>query len=151
LSLDYLSKFAHTARLSAAIDLLTEFRVAEDFETSDYLKEGDAGFKKLKASFHSRLGVSSSIILTGTSFLQKKKKSRTMRKTSADDDEEAAPPADGMDVDQKPAVTKRVEYEDTTFVDDEELQAALSRQRREKNKKKKPTILKGEDVAKSRK
>jgi U4/U6.U5 tri-snRNP-associated protein 1 len=74
---------------------------------------------------------------------------RSTRKTSVDDEEEEAPLGDGMDVDQKPS--KRVEYEDTTFVDDEELQAALARQRREKNKKKKAAFLKGEDVAQSRK
>ncbi|KAE9400241.1 SART-1 protein [Gymnopus androsaceus JB14] len=73
----------------------------KNLETTDYLKEGDIGFKKSKT-----------------------KKKRPSRRAPA---EAELAPEDEMDVDQKPV--PRVRDLDTNFVDDDELQAALARSR----------------------
>ncbi|WVF73035.1 hypothetical protein IAT40_007853 [Kwoniella sp. CBS 6097] len=92
---------------------------AKEFEVSDYMKEGDAGFKKPK----------------------KKKAKRPTRKTGADGDDE-----NGMEVDGEPTFSRRVVTEGPdNLVDDDDLQAALARTRRE-NAKKKPKV-KPEDIA----
>ncbi|ORY33488.1 SART-1 protein [Naematelia encephala] len=90
---------------------------AKDFEVSDYAKDGDAGFKKLK----------------------KKKAKRSTRKI--EDGEE-----DDMQVEGGPSFQRRV-VEDTpqNLVDDDDLQAALARSRRENAKRK--TKVKPEDLA----
>ncbi|KIR34051.1 U4/U6.U5 tri-snRNP-associated protein 1 [Cryptococcus deuterogattii MMRL2647] len=88
----------------------------KEFEVSDYAKEGEAGFKKPK----------------------KKKAKRSTRRAEAEEDT--------MEVDGEPTFTRRVVTEGPdNLVDDDDLQAALSRARRA-NAKKKPKI-KPEDVA----
>ncbi|KAJ6619769.1 SART-1 family-domain-containing protein [Mycena sp. CBHHK59/15] len=78
---------------------------AKIFATTDYLKEGDIGFKKPKT-----------------------KKKRSNRRAAA----EADPvPDDQMDVDQKPIVPRARDL-DANFVDDDDLQAALARTRKAK-------------------
>ncbi|OCF38162.1 U4/U6.U5 tri-snRNP-associated protein 1 [Kwoniella heveanensis BCC8398] len=92
---------------------------AKEFDVSDYMKEGDAGFKKPK----------------------KKKAKRSTRKAGADGEDE-----NGMEVDGEPVFTRRVVAEGPdNLVDDDDLQAALARSRRE-NAKKKPKV-KPEDIA----
>ncbi|BGO94005.1 hypothetical protein NBRC10512_003638 [Rhodotorula toruloides] len=83
--------------------------------TSDYLQEGEAGFKK-----------------------PKKKKKRAGRITSLAEDDEA-PNGAAMDVDGAPAAPKRIErasLDETNLIDDDDLQASLARQRREAAKQK---------------
>lgn len=94
---------------------------AKDFESSDYLREGDAGFKKPK----------------------KKKVKRSARRADADEGE------DGMDVDE-PIFNRRAEEEGPqNLVDDDDLQAALARSRRA-NAKKKPKVKAEDMVAQSK-
>ncbi|EIW72236.1 hypothetical protein TREMEDRAFT_24325 [Tremella mesenterica DSM 1558] len=90
----------------------------KDFEGSDYVKEGESSFKKPK----------------------KKKVKRSARR--AEDEEDA----DGMEVDGQPTLSRRV-VDDVpqNLVDDDDLQAALSRARREQAKKK--PRRKPEDIA----
>ncbi|KAF5367383.1 hypothetical protein D9758_003695 [Tetrapyrgos nigripes] len=76
---------------------------AKNLETTDYLKEGDIGFKKPKT-----------------------KKKRPSRRAPV----EAEAVEDEMDVDQK--IVPRERNLDVNFVDDDELQAALARSRRAK-------------------
>ncbi|KAK3901442.1 SART-1 protein [Staphylotrichum tortipilum] len=85
----------------------------------------------------------------------KKKKSKTSRRRREDDDDVlfAGDAADGddagqeMDIDSGAAVfTKRRKIVDDSFVDDEDLQASLSLQRREALKKRKK--VRPEDIAK---
>ncbi|WWD19575.1 hypothetical protein CI109_104036 [Kwoniella shandongensis] len=91
----------------------------KEFDVSDYAKEGEAGFKKPK----------------------KKKAKRSARRAEVDDEE-----INGMEVDQKPTFSRRqVGDGPDNLVDDDDLQAALSRARRE-NAKKKPRA-KPEDIA----
>lgn len=91
---------------------------AKDFEVSDYMKEGDAGFKQRK----------------------KKKAKRSTRKAEADGDEE------GMEVDAAPTFDRRrIDDGPQNLVDDDDLQAALARSRRE-NARKRPKV-KAEDLA----
>ncbi|KIK63086.1 hypothetical protein GYMLUDRAFT_163684 [Collybiopsis luxurians FD-317 M1] len=80
---------------------------AKNLESSDYLKEGDVGFKKSKS-----------------------KKKRPSRRAPA---EAELADEDEMDVDQK-AIPRVIEL-DVNFVDDDELQAALARTRRAKLQK----------------
>ncbi|KAJ6494840.1 SART-1 family-domain-containing protein [Mycena vitilis] len=77
---------------------------AKTFLTSDYLQEGDVGFKKPKT----------------------KKKRSSRRAPEAD-----AVPDDQMDIDQKPIVPRARDL-DANFVDDDDLQAALARSRKAK-------------------
>lgn len=95
---------------------------SENQEISDYLQEGDAGFKKPK----------------------KRKKQRATRQ--AEESEIAHEVKDEMDLDE-PSASSRPAARDleTNFVDDEELQAALARSRRAKMKK--MPKLKPEEIA----
>ncbi|KAF8739411.1 hypothetical protein AX14_009782 [Amanita brunnescens Koide BX004] len=80
----------------------------KNVESSDYLKEGDVGFKKPKT-----------------------KKKRPSRRVPNESDEK--PNGDGMEVDEKPIVpVERERNLNVNFVDDDELQAALARSRRAK-------------------
>lgn len=91
---------------------------AKDFEVSDYMKEGDAGFKQRK----------------------KKKAKRSTRKADVEED------GDGMDVDAEPTFTRRVVDDGPqNLVDDDDLQAALARSRRT-NARSKPKT-RPEDIA----
>ena len=91
---------------------------AKDFEVSDYMKEGDAGFKQRK----------------------KKKAKRSTRKADVEED------GDGMDVDAAPTFTRRVVDDGPqNLVDDDDLQAALARSRRT-NARSKPKS-RPEDIA----
>ena len=101
-------RFAHrNARLKSNARLTH----AENFET-DYLQEGDPGFKKPKKS-------------------KKKNKDRSTRKptATADDDDSGLPSAsaDGMDVDTVPVQTAPSASIDDGpgGLDDEEVQAAM--------------------------
>lgn len=90
----------------------------ENNEVSDYLQEGDAGFKK-----------------------PKKKKKRSARVVEADEDRRQPTPAggDSMDVDGPVASSSTLPPPPPppieNYVDDDELQSALARQRRQKSKK----------------
>lgn len=91
----------------------------EDFEVSDYMKEGDAGFKQRK----------------------KKKAKRSTRRAEGDEEETGT-----MDVDAPPTFSRRIVGEGPeNLVDDDDLQAALARSRREVAKKK--PKMKPEDLA----
>lgn len=94
-------------------------------EITDYLQEGDAGFKKPKT-----------------------KKKRPSRRVAEDSGIEPVKDENGMDVDQK-VIAPRVRNLDVNFVDDEELQASLARARRAKTMRK-PKALTQEEIAKKR-
>lgn len=81
----------------------------ENQEISDYLQEGDIGFKK-----------------------PKKKKRHATRKVEESDITPDTDLKDEMDVDQPAAPSRNL---NTNFVDDDELQAALARSRKAKMKK----------------
>ncbi|KAG8212990.1 SART-1 protein [Butyriboletus roseoflavus] len=81
---------------------------AKNVETHDYLGEGDVGFKKPKT-----------------------KKKRSSRRGPIDNEILGGEDMDQMEVDEKPVVPRTREL-DANFVDDDELQAALARQRRTK-------------------
>ena len=73
---------------------------------------------------------------------KKAKKTRSTRVKAVDEDDMLAPdrPAaddNDMRVDSTPAATKKRTYEDVSFVDDDDLQASLARQRRDALKKRK--------------
>ncbi|KAI6039897.1 SART-1 family-domain-containing protein [Pisolithus marmoratus] len=94
----------------------------KNLETSDYLREGDVGFKKPKT-----------------------KKKRSARRAAIDGDDGAnAEDKNQMEVDQKPLVPRPREL-DANFVDDDELQVALARSRRAKIHK--PKTLTPQEVA----
>ncbi|EIW83719.1 SART-1-domain-containing protein [Coniophora puteana RWD-64-598 SS2] len=94
----------------------------KNLEMSDYLKEGDVGFKKPKT-----------------------KKKRSSRRAPVDSELGAADgDENGMDVDEKP-VALRPRDLDANFVDDDDLQAALARSRRAKIHK--PRKLAPEEIA----
>ncbi|KAK7033142.1 SART-1 family-domain-containing protein [Favolaschia claudopus] len=80
---------------------------AKTFASSDYLQEGDVGFKKPKT----------------------KKKRASRRVPEAD-----AAPEDKMEVDEKPLLPIARDL-DANFVDDDDLQAALARSRKAKLRK----------------
>ncbi|KAG8682740.1 hypothetical protein FRC11_014461, partial [Ceratobasidium sp. 423] len=92
---------------------LLSLEYTKNVEISDYLKEGDIGFKKPKT-----------------------KKKRSSRRNQPEEPEPAVESA-AMDVDEKPAptFTRRERNLDANFVDDDELQAALARSRRSKARK----------------
>jgi U4/U6.U5 tri-snRNP-associated protein 1 len=96
---------------------------AKDFEGSDYLKEGDAGFKKPK----------------------KRKAKRSTRRAEADEDGAGG---DGMDVDEPTFAPRAQEDGPQNLVDDDDLQAALARSRRA-NARKKPKVKADDLVARS--
>ncbi|KAI6155443.1 SART-1 family-domain-containing protein [Pisolithus tinctorius] len=94
----------------------------KNLETTDYLREGDVGFKKPKT-----------------------KKKRLARRTAIDVDDGAdAKDENQMEVDQKPLVPRPREL-DANFIDDDELQVALARSRRAKIHK--PKTLTPQEVA----
>ncbi|PFH52974.1 hypothetical protein AMATHDRAFT_45880 [Amanita thiersii Skay4041] len=87
----------------------------KNLESSDYLKEGDIGFKKPKVF----------------EFILSTKKKRPSRRAPVGADEK--PNGGQMDIDEKPIIpVARERNLDANFVDDEELQAALARSRRAK-------------------
>lgn len=94
---------------------------AKNNELTDYMKEGDVGFKKLKT-----------------------KKKRTSRRVADEYDIPSTNGDDQMQVDEKP-IAPRPRNLDTNFVDDDELQAALARSRRAKLQKTKK--LSPEEIA----
>lgn len=105
----------------------------KEFEVSDYAKEGEAGFKKPKVC-HPPFPYDVLLI----HHRQKKKAKRSTRRAEAEEDT--------MEVDSEPTFTRRVVTGGPdNLVDDDDLQAALSRARRA-NAKKKPKV-KPEDVA----
>ena len=90
---------------------------AKDFEVSDYMKEGDKGFKMRK----------------------KRKPKGSQRRHEGDDD-------DGMAVDGEPTFERRkIDETPQNLVDDEDLQAALASKRRQELKKRQRA--KPEDIA----
>jgi U4/U6.U5 tri-snRNP-associated protein 1 len=96
-----------------------DLNFATDFEVSDYMKEGDKGFK-----------------------LKKRRPKKSSRRRD-DEDEDAG----AMDVDPNPMFTKRIVGDDPdNLIDDDDLQAALARSRRQAVRTKKPKI-KAEDLA----
>jgi U4/U6.U5 tri-snRNP-associated protein 1 len=120
---------------------------------SDYLQEGDRGFKKPKVSFCliNRNSPTSDLTRTIAPQTKKKRPSRRVRDDEDPQSTSAAAAANGgtnggaMEVDQKPMTKREVDL-NVNFVDDEDLQAALARQRRAKMKERK--VLKIEDIAK---
>lgn len=97
------------SNLTEAI-LSTHKKFVENLDASDYLQEGDAGFKKTK-----------------------KKKRANRRVVESELAEPDVKEEDAMQVDSTPSQPLR--NVDTNFVDDDELQAALSRSRKAKMKK----------------
>lgn len=99
----------------------------ENLDVSDYLQEGDIGFKKPKT-----------------------KKKRPSRRVVEESD---VGPVNGVGDDNKMDVdsdlkSRRERNLDENFVDDDELQASLARARREKTRKVK--IMTQEDIAQKR-
>ena len=90
---------------------------------SDYLKEGDAGFKKPKVRQQT---IVARICLTVFP-VQKKKAKRSARKADGDEEE-----GNGMEVDDGvPTFARRVVGDGPeNLVDDDDLQASISRARR---------------------
>ena len=113
-------------------------------EISDYLQEGDIGFKKPKVC---NLYDSNSppLIVSQT---KKKRPSRRVAEDSGIDNPQTEVDTK-MDVDEKP-MPSRVRNLDSNFVDDDELQASLARARREKMKRQKPKVLTQEEIAQRR-
>ncbi|KAJ7756440.1 SART-1 family-domain-containing protein [Mycena maculata] len=96
-------KQQHAAAAMVNKSLLT-IDYAKTFATTDYLQEGDVGFKK----------------------------PRTKKKRSSRRAPEAEPvPDDQMEVDEKPVVPRARDL-DANFVDDDDLQAVLARSRKAK-------------------
>ena len=94
-------------------------------EITDYLQEGDVGFKKPKT-----------------------KKKRPPKRVVEDSGIETMNDANSMDVDEKPIVPRAKNLDDN-FVDDDELQASLARARRAKTLRK-PKVLTQEEIARKR-
>lgn len=100
-----------------------------EWEVSDYMKEGDKGFKKKVRVIH------------GLANTQKKRAKQSTRRAEVDEDDK-----DAMDVEAAPTFAPRVVGDDPdNLVDDDDLQAALARSRRQ-NAKKMPKV-KPEDLA----
>ncbi|EJD49079.1 SART-1 protein [Auricularia subglabra TFB-10046 SS5] len=96
---------------------------AKNIEASDYVREGDKGFKKPKT-----------------------KKKRATRVIEADPD--LLPPPDAMEVDEKkPLASRRQRNLDDNFVDDDDLQSALARARQVKLAKAKAKKMAPEEIA----
>lgn len=126
-SLDILSKSACLSSLKKVANVCSE----DDEPKSDYLDLSELKVRK-----------------------PKKKKAKSTRQKALDDDdifpvvESASTPtvdASAMEVDQPTEPTKKRTYEDTSFVDDDDLQASLAKQRRTALKKRQK--LKPEDIA----
>jgi U4/U6.U5 tri-snRNP-associated protein 1 len=128
-SLDILSKSANKAL--SCISASTDARLEDDEIKSDYLDLSEIKVKK-----------------------PKKKKAKSTRQKALDEDDmfpavenADASTGDGsaMDIDNPTEPTKKRTYEDTSFVDDDDLQASLAKQRRMALKKRQK--LKPEDIA----
>lgn len=101
-----------------AIKVKLDLNFAKDFEVSDYLQEGDKGFK-----------------------VKKRRAKKSSRRREDDGEEDTK-----MDVDPNPTFARRVVGDGPdNLVDDDDLQAALARSRRQ-NAKKKPKAT-PEDLA----
>ena len=105
---------------------------------TDYLKEGDVGFKKPKVRI-----LSYTLIPYLSHLWSQTKKKRPSRRVVEVDEEQAG---DQMAVDET-SIVPRARDLDTNFVDDDELQAALARSRRAKTRK--PKKLAPEDIARA--
>ena len=116
LTINYASMFVRSSVASASSNPCS----TENQEISDYLKEGDIGFKK-----------------------PKKKRKHAARKVEESDITPDADINEEMDADLPVVPSRNL---DTNFVDDDELQAALARSR--KAKMKKVPQLSPEDIAK---
>ncbi|KAG5638775.1 hypothetical protein H0H81_010196 [Sphagnurus paluster] len=93
-------------QVAAAVNKsLLSIDYTKNMEMTDYLKEGDIGFKKPRT-----------------------KKKRPSRRVAT---ESETGPTDEMEVDQK-SIIPRIRDLDTNFVDDDDLQAALARSRKAK-------------------
>lgn len=121
LSIDYSSK-PTTTRLPVCSPAHI---YTENIALTDYLQEGDVGFKKPKT-----------------------KKKRSSRRQADVSDVVDGVGADQMQVDEKPIVPRQRNL-DANFVDDDELQAALARSRRAKMQK--PKRLSPEELARKSK
>lgn len=115
---------------------------------SDYVQEGDVGFKKPKVG--NTVLKSPTFILTAFS-AQTKKKRATRRQPEAELIDASGPgpstskSANEMEVDIKPVIPNM----DANFVDDDDLQAVLAQARRRKLAK--PKIISSEEIAERRK
>jgi U4/U6.U5 tri-snRNP-associated protein 1 len=128
-NLDIFSKY--TRDQFSQLLICADFCVEDDESKSDYLDISEIKVKKLK-----------------------KKKAKSTRQKAIDEDDvfptiESAdiPTAigSGMDVDQASEPTKKRTFEDTSFVDDDDLQASLAKQRRTALKKRQK--FRPEDIA----
>ena len=106
MSIDYISTFSLLDNSPADWVLL------ENQEISDYLKEGEVGFKKPKT--------------------KKKRPKGRVEELAQDDSLVVVKEENGMDIEP---VVPRVRDLNVNFVDDDDLQAALARERRTKVKK----------------
>lgn len=138
LSVDY----ASTSTQYPKKPMLTHY--IENIEVSDYLQEGDVGFKKPKVS---SIQLPIHTYLPHIIRLQKKKRHNNKRviEFSVDDAPTTAGGDEKMQVDEKPIITEARDL-DVNFVDDDDLQAVLARSR--KSKLRKPQKLSPEEVAK---
>ena len=116
----------------------------ENIEISDYLQEGDVGFKKPKVSSIQLPILTYSL---HTMRLQKKKRHNNKRviESSVDDAPTTADGHEQMQVDETPIIPEARDL-DVNFVDDDDLQAVLARSRRTKLRK--PQKLSPEEVVK---
>ncbi|KAF8307736.1 SART-1-domain-containing protein [Clavulina sp. PMI_390] len=94
---------------------------AKNQESSDYLQEGDVGFKKPKT--------------------KKKRSTRKHEPELVDASSAPAAPSSSMDVDEKPVIPNM----DSNFVDDDDLQSVLAMARRRKLKK--PKVATADEIA----
>lgn len=108
---------------------------------TDYLKEGDVGFKKPKVC----RALSTDTMQIAEIRFQTKKKRSTRKQAELSD---IIADGDQTQVDEKPIVRRERNLDDN-FVDDDELQAALARSRRAKLQKRKK--LSPEELAKKSK
>lgn len=160
-----LSSTSHRAlMLETSADQLTFLGFTEAREVSDYLQDGEAGFKKPKVrSRHFSYFVvflllvefmiaDQVISLHSFPILQKKKK-RSTRVAEVDDSEPPVAststlPSDSMQVDSPAVAAPPPPPPTENFIDDDELQAALAAARRKKSKK--VVKLTPEDIARQR-
>lgn len=126
LDLNYTSELES---LTKSRNLYSRSSSAESFVT-DYLQEDEVGFK-VKVGTHAR---HSALLLTPSFRLQKKKK-RPIRVTTDSLGEDGSMDVDGAGPSAVAPSLARVNLEETNLVDDDDLQAALARARREVNKK----------------
>lgn len=113
---------------------------------TDYLKEGDVGFKKPKVNLTFQPPYVCLLTFLFELSFQTRKKRSTRKQAELSDI--VADSGDQMQVDEKPIVRRERNLDDN-FVDDDELQAALARSRRAKLQKRKK--LSPEELAKKSK